>query len=447
MVERRQVLTGGNICRTTGAVFVIAKSLAAFAISMALFISAARAQENIDDLRARLFANPANIQTNLAYLQHQLAEGNYTGAAATLQRVLLVDPESKLARVLYAEVQLRLGNKADARLALNELIADPTTPTDMRARARNILRRLDQSERRLDFQTSLAIAGGSSDNALGAPSAGQILYLDRSFDNTTLEVSEAFTDYDLLIGFTYMPQSYVSQSFLVNIGIAGRQFASLEALNSNSTFATLSYMRTGRTALSVGLTGYTTSVDGLDYSNGARLVFGATRALGSRFDINANLTAGVLRYQAGAGLAIASQRDSNSGRLAFGAGYKFRLFGMAATLGLHGGYEMVDASADYFSTATVNTGFSLAFMSDNGQIQISADSFVSDYDAADPLISALVREDEHSRVSAYFGRTIRPGFVGPVAIFLSAISTDSESNLPNFTRTVSEAKIGFRKAF
>ena len=424
-----------------------ALAVALLGATFTLLPNPSKAQQDMEALRAELFRNPANIQTNLAYLQSQLAEGNYTGAAATLQRVLLVDPESKLARVLYAEVQLRLGNKSDARLALNELIADPTTPADMRARARSILRQLDQSEKRLDFQTSLAIAGGSSDNALGAPSASQILYLDRSFDNTTLEVSEGFTDYDLLIGFTYTPQSYVSQSFLVNFGVAGRQFAELEELNSNSTFGTLSYLRAGRTALSVGLTGYTTQVNNVDYSSGARLVFGASQAIGSRLEINGNFTAGVLRYQAGAGMAIASQRDSSSMRLAFGAGYKFRLFGMAATFGLHGGHELVDAKADYFSTATTNTGLSLSFMSDNGQIQFSADQFAADYDAADPFVSALVREDDLERISAYFGRTIRPGFVGPVTVFLSVMSTDSTSNLPNFTRTVSEAKLGFRKAF
>ena len=423
------------------------KLTGALIFAMSLLATPSLAQQDIDALRAELFRNPANIQTNLAYLQSQLAEGNYTGAAATLQRVLMVDPESKLARVLYAEVQLRLGNKSDARLALDELIADPTTPADMRARARSILRQLDQSEKRLGFQTSIAIAGGSSDNALGAPSASQILYLDRSFDNTTLEVSEAFTDYDLLVGFTYAPQSYVSQSFMVNVGIAGRQFASLEALNSHSTFGTLSYMRAGRTAVSVGLTGYSTQVNDADYSGGARLVFGASRAIGSRVEVNGNFTAGLLRYQAGSGLAIASQRDSTSARLAFGAGYKLRLFGMAATLGLHGGHETVAAKADYFSTATTNTGLSLSFLSNNGQIQISADQFAVDYDAADPLVSTLVREDELERISAYFGRTIRPRFVGPVTIFLSAISTDSTSNLPNFTRTVSEAKLGFRKAF
>ena len=73
-------------------------------------------------VKEKLFANPTNIEINLAYLQEQLAKRNFKGAAATLQRVLLLDPESKLAKVLYAEVQLRLGNLADARLILRELL-------------------------------------------------------------------------------------------------------------------------------------------------------------------------------------------------------------------------------------------------------------------------------------------------------------------------------------
>ena len=86
-------------------------------------------------LKEMLFADPTNIEINLAYLQEQLAGGNFKGAAVTLQRVLLLDPTSKLAKVLYAEVQLRLGNLADARLILRELLADTSLNQEMRLRA------------------------------------------------------------------------------------------------------------------------------------------------------------------------------------------------------------------------------------------------------------------------------------------------------------------------
>ena len=57
---------------------------------------------NAQSVKDKLFADLSNIEVNLAYLQEQLTNGNLKGAAATLQRVLLIDPDSKLAKVIYA---------------------------------------------------------------------------------------------------------------------------------------------------------------------------------------------------------------------------------------------------------------------------------------------------------------------------------------------------------
>lgn len=109
-----------------------ASGLAVSVLALILsFLSTAQAQS----LKEKLFADPTNIDINLAYLQQQLAGGNFKGAAATLQRVLLLDPTSKLAKVLYAEVQLKLGNRADAKLILQQLLADKSLSAVMRDRA------------------------------------------------------------------------------------------------------------------------------------------------------------------------------------------------------------------------------------------------------------------------------------------------------------------------
>ena len=116
-----------------------------------------------DSLKESLFADPTNIEINLAYLQQQLAGGNFKGAAATLQRVLLLDPNSKLAKVLYAEVQLKLGNRADARLILQQLLADKSLSTPMREKASALNEAVERSERRLSISGSGGLAAGSAD--------------------------------------------------------------------------------------------------------------------------------------------------------------------------------------------------------------------------------------------------------------------------------------------
>jgi hypothetical protein len=64
--------------------------------SAALLTCVLSPHSHAQTVKEKLFANPTNIEINLAYLQEQLAKRNFKGAAATLQRVLLLDPESKL---------------------------------------------------------------------------------------------------------------------------------------------------------------------------------------------------------------------------------------------------------------------------------------------------------------------------------------------------------------
>ena len=52
-----------------------------------------------------IFEDPTNLEKNFKLLEEQTRVGDLRGAAATLDRILLLDPDSKLARVLLAEVQ------------------------------------------------------------------------------------------------------------------------------------------------------------------------------------------------------------------------------------------------------------------------------------------------------------------------------------------------------
>ena len=64
-----------------------------------------------------VFENPTDLEINFKLLEEQTRVGDLRGAAATLDRILLLDPDSKLARVLLAEVQFNLGNLATAETA------------------------------------------------------------------------------------------------------------------------------------------------------------------------------------------------------------------------------------------------------------------------------------------------------------------------------------------
>ena len=81
-----------------------------------------------------VFEDPTNLQLNFALFQQQLSNADFDGAMVTLERVLLIDPESKLAKVLLADVNMKKGNLPLARKILSDLLAEEDTPLDMATR-------------------------------------------------------------------------------------------------------------------------------------------------------------------------------------------------------------------------------------------------------------------------------------------------------------------------
>ena len=87
---------------------------------------------SLGQLMVQLFQNPADLELNFKVMQAQIAEGNLEGAEATLERVLFIDPESTIARVLLADIQIQLGKFISAKRILDDLIQYEDTPEQTR---------------------------------------------------------------------------------------------------------------------------------------------------------------------------------------------------------------------------------------------------------------------------------------------------------------------------
>jgi Flp pilus assembly protein TadD len=66
-----------------------------------------------------VLANPDNIDLNFAYAQVQIARGDLKNAAATLERILLIEQDLPRVRLLYAIVLFRLDNLDEAERELH----------------------------------------------------------------------------------------------------------------------------------------------------------------------------------------------------------------------------------------------------------------------------------------------------------------------------------------
>ena len=105
-----------------------------------------------------VFENPTDLEVNFKLLEEQTRVGDLRGAAATLDRILLIDPDSKLARVLLAEVQVNLGNFATAETVLLSLKEDETTPPDMLERVEKNLQAIEAAQSPWRTSASFSVA-------------------------------------------------------------------------------------------------------------------------------------------------------------------------------------------------------------------------------------------------------------------------------------------------
>lgn len=64
----------------------------------------------------QVFDNPGDFDLNFAYANQQIEDGNLPGAASTLERLLILEPEAHQVRLLYAIILYRLGQTDEARV-------------------------------------------------------------------------------------------------------------------------------------------------------------------------------------------------------------------------------------------------------------------------------------------------------------------------------------------
>ncbi len=92
----------------------------------------------------QILADPDNIDLNLRYAKQQIARNDIVGAATTLERILLINPELLQVRLLYAVVLFRLDNYEEAErelLALRDRQMPPSLRRELDSYVQEIRRR------------------------------------------------------------------------------------------------------------------------------------------------------------------------------------------------------------------------------------------------------------------------------------------------------------------
>ena len=128
-----------------------------------------------------ILRDPDNIELNLRYARGQIARGELKGASATLERILLIQPDLPQVRLYYAIVLFRLDNSEEAErelLAIKEL----DLPPDIEREVDDYLSEIALRRERLRFTLGLSFGGFFDDNKTAGSKTDQQLVVGTLVD-------------------------------------------------------------------------------------------------------------------------------------------------------------------------------------------------------------------------------------------------------------------------
>ena len=130
---------------------------------------------------ADVLKNPDDIELNYLYAQSQVSKGELRGAASTLERILLVDPNLARVRLLYAVVLFRLDNMSEAEREF-ETVSRLPMPENLREEVDRYLAEIEIRKKTTRFAASVGGGMQWDSNRNAGPLGDEVLFLDTPFD-------------------------------------------------------------------------------------------------------------------------------------------------------------------------------------------------------------------------------------------------------------------------
>lgn len=138
----------------------------------------AREKKKLEKLKKITFEHileePDNIELNFRYAQEQAGREDLLGASATLERMLMINPDLHEVRLFYAVTLFRLDNLTEAEREINILEALPL-PENLREELSSYKRQIRQKRKRLQFGVRQNTGFGYDHNRNAAPSSKFVL--------------------------------------------------------------------------------------------------------------------------------------------------------------------------------------------------------------------------------------------------------------------------------
>ncbi len=123
----------------------------------------------------QVLAQPDDLELNYRYALGQIKRGELKGASATLERILMINPNLPKVRLLYGVVLLRLDNLGEADRELANLVAS-NPPSGIKAEAEQYLGEVHKRQKHTHLSGRLSAGMEYDDNRTATPSTDKRLF-------------------------------------------------------------------------------------------------------------------------------------------------------------------------------------------------------------------------------------------------------------------------------
>jgi hypothetical protein len=404
------------------------------------------AEESAEVTYAQVLERPDDAALNLAYAKTQVRRGDLKGAAATLERMLMVNENLHSIRLFYAVVLLRLDNTTEAEREL-ETIARGQASAEVKKEAASYAETLRKSRRLFAVSGSLSAGGQYDSNRNAAPTSSQRLFMDNPLQLTGLskrrdDASLIFVgsadlrralgrqrEHQLNTGFSYFR---ADQDSVTGVNL---QAASLRAGGA---------FKHGAYTLKPGISYDRVKLSGEDFLAASGAAFRAERPLDRRTELSAEA-----RYSYQDHLRsdnIASNPERRGPMFAVSAGGA-RVLNPVMRLSAELGFTRKQAAKKYNSYSGGALTLRHSWLLGKGRFLLSSLSLANDlYSKPDPMISRRTRRDASARLSLTASTPLdalhpRLAQLKDLNLSLSLEHFASRSTLTNYTYENNKASV------
>jgi hypothetical protein len=412
--------------------------------ALALFETDALAVAGGDGYEKSLQAvidDAANPEKSFDFVEAAIAAGDLRGAAAALERILLIDPRLANIRLELGVLYMRMGNDALAQYHINEALHAPNVPQTVRARAERLLARASSEARRNTFRFEAGLGFRNDSNANAGPTSDEVFVMDPFTFQPILvpigsggETSDSALDLSLRLTHSFAFSAGSSwDSTLAGYAVRYQDLDRLDqysfSVDSGPTFV-IAGSPDAPISLRPSVSAGKAFIDGEDYYD----YTGGALAL-SAFWTPITLTQWSVNFESRDfqdDAVFLSDRTGDYLSTTLRQYWQLGKWQLSAGVNL----QQVDADEDYQSSdgfggsaGIRHFGVLPGAQQRPWSVYFNVDYFKSEYDAADPFINFdIVREDKRLVYSAGAEFTLTRSF----SMVLDLSKLENDSNLPNY---------------